>query len=53
MPKILVLHGPDLNLLGQRETEHYGTDTLESIDRSLVDRGRREGVRVETFQDHA
>ena len=53
MPKILVLHGPNLNLLGQRETQHYGTDTLESIDKRLVDRGQRDGVRVETFQSNA
>ena len=53
MPKILVLHGPNLNLLGQRETQHYGTDTLESIDRRLVERGQREGVAVTTFQSNA
>ena len=53
MPKILVLHGPNLNLLGQRETQHYGTDTLESIDRRLVERGKRDGVAVSTFQSNA
>ena len=53
MPKILVLHGPNLNLLGQRETRHYGTDTLESIDRRLVERGEHEGVTVSTFQSNA
>ena len=53
MPKILVLHGPNLNLLGQRETQHYGTDTLESIDRRLVERGKRDGVPVVTFQSNA
>ena len=53
MPKILVLHGPNLNLLGQRETRHYGTDTLESIDRRLAERGKRDGVEVETFQSNA
>ena len=53
MPKILVLHGPNLNLLGQRETQHYGTDTLESIDRRLVERGKRDAVEVATFQSNA
>ena len=53
MPKILVLHGPNLNLLGERETQHYGTDTLESIDQRLVQRGGREGVTVVTFQSNA
>ena len=53
MPKILVLHGPNLNLLGQRETQHYGTDTLEAIDRRLVELGRRDGLEVATFQSNA
>jgi hypothetical protein len=53
MPKILVLHGPNLNLLGQRETQHYGNDTLQSIDQRLVERGKREGVEVVTFQSNA
>jgi 3-dehydroquinate dehydratase-2 len=53
MPKILVVHGPNLNLLGDRETQHYGKDTLESIDRRLVDQGKRAGVPVDTFQSNA
>ena len=53
MPKILVIHGPNLNLLGQRETQHYGKDTLEAIDQRLVERGRREGIEVSTFQSNA
>jgi 3-dehydroquinate dehydratase-2 len=53
MPKILVLHGPNLNLLGQRETHHYGHDTLEDIDQRLVERGRQSGVEVATFQNNA
>jgi len=52
MPKILVLHGPNLNLLGQRETQHYGNDTLQSIDQRLVERGKGEGVEVVTFQSN-
>jgi 3-dehydroquinate dehydratase-2 len=53
MPKILVVHGPNLNLLGQRETQHYGRDTLESIDRRLVEHGRTRGFEVLTFQNNA
>lgn len=53
MPKILVIHGPNLNLLGDRETEHYGRDTLQAIDARLVEAGRREGCEVTTFQSNA
>jgi 3-dehydroquinate dehydratase II len=53
MPKILVIHGPNLNLLGQRETHHYGHDTLESIDRRLAEIGRDAGVDVTSFQSNA
>ena len=53
MPKILVIHGPNLNLLGQRETQHYGRDTLESIDERLIAQGRAAGFTVETFQSNA
>ena len=53
MPKILVIHGPNLNLLGQRETQHYGRDTLEAIDQRLVEQGKREGFEVSTFQSNA
>ncbi|MDF1677572.1 MAG: type II 3-dehydroquinate dehydratase [Legionellaceae bacterium] len=35
MRKVLVLHGPNLNLLGRREPAHYGTQTLEQLNRSL------------------
>ena len=38
MPKILVLHGPNLNLLGRRETQHHGHDSLQSTDQRLVER---------------
>ena len=53
MPKILVIHGPNLNLLGQRETHHYGHDTLQSIDRRLAELGREGGVEVASFQSNA
>jgi 3-dehydroquinate dehydratase-2 len=53
MSKLLVIHGPNLNLLGERETQHYGAQTLASIDRRLVEEGRRTGVEVVTFQSNA
>ena len=53
MSAILVLHGPNLNLLGNREPEVYGNTTLEDIDRRLVERGRAAGVVVRTFQNNA
>src|SRR5258708_34769900 len=53
MSKILVVHGPNLNLLGDRETQHYGQHTLEAINAGLVEQGRKAGHRVETFQSNA
>jgi 3-dehydroquinate dehydratase-2 len=49
---VLVLHGPNLNLLGTREPGVYGHTTLAQIDQRLVDRGRAAGVRVVTFQSN-
>jgi 3-dehydroquinate dehydratase-2 len=51
--RIGVVNGPNLNLLGQREPEVYGTTTLAGVDRMLVDLGAELGVRVETFQSNA
>jgi len=53
MRGILVLHGPNLNLLGTREPDLYGATTLAEIDRRLVERGRASGVTVQTFQSNA
>ena len=50
---ILVLHGPNLNLLGTREPEHYGRDTLESIERRLGERARAAGSRLVSFQSNS
>jgi len=44
--KILVLHGPNLNLLGTREPETYGSMTLEEINEKLVAQGQEAGVDV-------
>ncbi|WP_028456608.1 type II 3-dehydroquinate dehydratase [Chitinilyticum litopenaei] len=49
---ILVLHGPNLNLLGVREPQHYGADTLASINERLVALGQAHGIRVECFQSN-
>lgn len=50
--KILVLHGPNLNLLGQREPEVYGSVTLEEINARLLERARQLGVELETYQSN-
>ena len=52
MTKILVLHGPNLNLLGTREPEIYGTDTLPAIDQNLLQMAAQNGVELETFQSN-
>jgi 3-dehydroquinate dehydratase-2 len=53
MGKLLVLHGPNLNLLGRREPAVYGHDTLAAIDARLVARGRDAGIDVECLQSNA
>lgn len=50
MKKVLVLHGPNLNLLGEREPETYGSLTLAEIDERLVEVGKKIGVEVKTYQ---
>lgn len=50
---VLVLHGPNLNLLGTREPEHYGRMTLADIDARLVALGKELAVAVESFQSNA
>ena len=53
MPKILVLHGPNLNLLGTREPQHYGTTTLADIDKRLMDYAKKAGADLITAQSNA
>ena len=50
---VLVLHGPNLNLLGLREPEHYGKDTLDSINQRLADKALNAGIALETFQSNS
>jgi 3-dehydroquinate dehydratase II len=51
--KILVLHGPNLNLLGTREPEVYGRDTLADIDAMLLQRAQAAGHSLESLQSNA
>ena len=51
-PKILVLHGPNLNLFGRREPHIYGTTTLAEINDKLGALARELGVEIETFQSN-
>ncbi len=50
--KILILHGPNLNLLGQREPDKYGTKTLEDINKSLSNLATELKVEIEMFQSN-
>lgn len=52
MTDILVLHGPNLNLLGAREPAHYGRTTLAAIDDRLQDLAREAGYGLRTFQSN-
>ena len=53
MAKILVLHGPNLNLLGVREPGVYGRTTLAEIDARLIARAAAAGHALESFQSNA
>jgi len=53
MSNILILHGPNLNLLGVREPSHYGNVTLLDINQQLTDLARAQGHTVTTFQSNA
>jgi 3-dehydroquinate dehydratase II len=52
-PVALVVHGPNLNLLGEREPGVYGSTTLSQIDGQLKVLGRELGIEVETFQSNS
>ena len=51
-PRILVVHGPNLNLLGTREPEHYGRITLADINLTLACLADSVGVELEAFQSN-
>lgn len=50
---ILVINGPNLNLLGSREPDQYGTDTLSAIEARLTDQARQASARLATFQSNS
>jgi len=51
--RVLVIHGANLNLLGEREPEIYGRTRLTDIDRALIELGRELGLTVEAFQSNS
>ncbi|MCW8852090.1 MAG: type II 3-dehydroquinate dehydratase [Gammaproteobacteria bacterium] len=53
MPDLLVINGPNLNLLGSREPEHYGSDTLDSINSKLSKIAAENSLSLESVQSNA
>lgn len=50
--KILVIHGPNLNMLGKREPGHYGMETMEDINRQMAEKGLQIGMTLDFFQSN-
>lgn len=50
--RILVINGPNLNMLGRRDREHYGIDTLKSIEQALIENGKSLGCELVFFQSN-
>ena len=52
MPRLLVLHAPNLNLLGTREPEIYGSTTLDDINGMIAERAAEVGIETALYQSH-
>lgn len=50
--RILVIHGPNLNLLGERDPKYYGNDTFEAINNQIVARAERKDFACDIFQSN-
>ncbi|MFA5371564.1 MAG: type II 3-dehydroquinate dehydratase [Sideroxydans sp.] len=53
MKNVLVVHGPNLNLLGSREPDVYGRVTLDEINNKLATQARSSGAKLDCFQSNA
>ncbi|MBN1898875.1 MAG: type II 3-dehydroquinate dehydratase [Spirochaetes bacterium] len=53
MKKILIVNGPNLNLLGTREPDKYGQVTLEEIEKKMKEYGKGKNLRLEFFQSNS
>lgn len=50
--KILVIHGPNLNLLGEREPGIYGSNGIEMLNQNIIERAKEQGLECEIFQSN-
>ena len=50
--KILVIHGPNLNLLGEREPGVYGSAGIDTLNENIIDRAKDQGLECEIFQSN-
>ncbi len=53
LKSVLVIHGPNLNLLGTREPAHYGSNTLADINNQLAEQAKQARITLDTFQSNS
>ena len=53
MKRVVVIHGPNLNLLGQRDHAHYGTKTLDEINAMIMSSAKDNGISCDIYQYNA